>query len=187
MRQGANSAIRFTTYSTLKQFVQGAARPGQTLPSTITFGIGAIAGLVTVYSTMPLECGTSYLWCALSDSFQCRQNPNAEPGSPGSLPQLLPLRIPHLHGGRNPTILDRHHAPTYTARCECLKWSVPYLSDCSCRSAEALRLRSTRTSLSGLGGPRSNRSLAPFCFESLCRIGPSIINTGGGIVTASRA
>jgi solute carrier family 25 citrate transporter 1 len=55
MRQGANSAVRFTTYSTLKQFVQGAARPGQTLPSTITFGIGAIAGLVTVYTTMPLE------------------------------------------------------------------------------------------------------------------------------------
>ncbi|KAJ7284884.1 mitochondrial tricarboxylate transporter [Mycena rebaudengoi] len=55
MRQGANSAIRFTTYSTLKQFFQGAARPGQTLPSTITFGIGAIAGLVTVYTTMPLD------------------------------------------------------------------------------------------------------------------------------------
>jgi len=55
MRQGANSAVRFTTYSTLKQFVQGTARPGQTLPSTITFGIGAIAGLVTVYTTMPLE------------------------------------------------------------------------------------------------------------------------------------
>ncbi len=53
MRQGANSAIRFTTYSTLKQFVQGTARPGQPLPSAITFGIGGIAGLVTVYSTMP--------------------------------------------------------------------------------------------------------------------------------------
>ncbi|KAF7374978.1 Mitochondrial tricarboxylate transporter [Mycena sanguinolenta] len=55
MRQGANSAVRFTTYSTLKQFVQGAARPGQTLPAPITFGIGAIAGLVTVYTTMPLD------------------------------------------------------------------------------------------------------------------------------------
>jgi len=55
MRQGANSAIRFTTYTTLKQFVQGTARPGQQLPSTITFGIGAIAGLVTVYTTMPLD------------------------------------------------------------------------------------------------------------------------------------
>ena len=56
MRQGANSAVRFTTYTTLKQFVQSTARPGQQLPTTITFGIGAIAGLVTVYTTMPLEC-----------------------------------------------------------------------------------------------------------------------------------
>ena len=56
MRQGANSAVRFTTYTTLKQFVQGNARPGQTIPSSITFGIGAVAGLVTVYTTMPLEC-----------------------------------------------------------------------------------------------------------------------------------
>jgi len=55
MRQGANSAIRFTTYATMKQFVQGTARPGQQLPSAITFGIGGIAGLVTVYTTMPLE------------------------------------------------------------------------------------------------------------------------------------
>ncbi|PPQ65529.1 hypothetical protein CVT26_000486 [Gymnopilus dilepis] len=55
MRQGANSAVRFTTYSTLKQFVQGTARPGQPLPGAITFGIGAIAGLVTVYTTMPLD------------------------------------------------------------------------------------------------------------------------------------
>jgi len=55
MRQGANSAVRFTTYATLKQFVQGTTRPGQPLPSAITFGIGGIAGLVTVYTTMPLE------------------------------------------------------------------------------------------------------------------------------------
>ncbi|KAF9476897.1 mitochondrial tricarboxylate transporter [Pholiota conissans] len=55
MRQGANSAVRFTTYATLKQFVQGTVRPGQPLPSAITFGIGGIAGLVTVYTTMPLD------------------------------------------------------------------------------------------------------------------------------------
>jgi len=55
MRQGANSAVRFTTYTTLKQFVQGNARPGQPIPSSITFCIGAIAGLVTVYTTMPLD------------------------------------------------------------------------------------------------------------------------------------
>ncbi|THH06495.1 hypothetical protein EW145_g4042 [Phellinidium pouzarii] len=55
MRQGANSAVRFTTYTTLKQSVQGNARPGQSIPTSITFGIGAVAGLVTVYTTMPLD------------------------------------------------------------------------------------------------------------------------------------
>lgn len=55
LRQGANSAVRFGTYSTLRNFVQGSARPGQALPGGITFGIGAIAGIVTVYATMPLD------------------------------------------------------------------------------------------------------------------------------------
>ncbi|KAI6118455.1 mitochondrial tricarboxylate transporter [Pisolithus sp. B1] len=55
MRQGANSAVRFTTYTTLKQFIQSTARPGQSLPSGITFGIGAVAGFVTVYVTQPLD------------------------------------------------------------------------------------------------------------------------------------
>lgn len=61
MRQGANSAIRFTTYTTLKQFVQSRTRSGQTLPSSVTFGMGAIAGLVTVYTTMPLEYVGSFV------------------------------------------------------------------------------------------------------------------------------
>ncbi|KAH9988868.1 mitochondrial tricarboxylate transporter [Russula vinacea] len=55
MRQGANSAVRFTTYTTLKQSVQSRTRTGQALPSSVTFGMGAIAGLVTVYTTMPLS------------------------------------------------------------------------------------------------------------------------------------
>lgn len=55
MRQGANSAVRFSSYSTLKQFVQGSSRPGQQLPSVVTFGIGALAGIITVYTTMPLD------------------------------------------------------------------------------------------------------------------------------------
>jgi hypothetical protein len=84
MRQGANSAVRFTTYSTLKQFVQGTARPGQTLPSTITFGIGAIAGLVTVYTTMPLESVLPPFLHVLLANFclsrsQCCKNPDAIP------------------------------------------------------------------------------------------------------------
>jgi len=47
MRQGANSAVRFTTYSILKQFCQGAIRGGQELSSVVIFEIGGIAGLVT--------------------------------------------------------------------------------------------------------------------------------------------
>ncbi|ORY72889.1 mitochondrial carrier domain-containing protein [Leucosporidium creatinivorum] len=54
-RQGANSAVRFTAYSTLKSFVSGNARPGESLPAGVTFGIGAVAGVITVYSTMPLD------------------------------------------------------------------------------------------------------------------------------------
>ncbi|PWN50203.1 mitochondrial carrier [Violaceomyces palustris] len=55
MRQGANSAVRFGTYSSLKNFVAGSTRPGQSLPGGVTFGIGAVAGIVTVYTTMPFD------------------------------------------------------------------------------------------------------------------------------------
>lgn len=76
--------MRFTAYSTLKvsvhhprplsllcvvelivlalssrhpqSFVSGNARPGESLPAGVTFGIGAVAGVITVYTTMPLEC-----------------------------------------------------------------------------------------------------------------------------------
>lgn len=65
MRQGANSAVRFTTYTTLKQFVQSRTRAGQALPSSVTFGIGAIAGLVTVYTTMPLEYVYPFPWACI--------------------------------------------------------------------------------------------------------------------------
>ncbi|CAG8435768.1 6222_t:CDS:2 [Diversispora eburnea] len=57
MRQGANQAVRFSTYSTLKQEFQkySSTSPEQPLPWAVTFGMGAIAGIVTVYSTMPLD------------------------------------------------------------------------------------------------------------------------------------
>lgn len=48
LKQGANSAVRFTTYSSLKQLVQGSAPAGQPLPGGVTFGLGALAGIVTV-------------------------------------------------------------------------------------------------------------------------------------------
>lgn len=98
MRQGANSAVRFTTYATLKQLVQGTARPGQPLPSAITFGIGGIAGLVTVYTTMPLEYESSLLHTMSKlTAHQRYQDEDAIPRCEGSIPQFLPLRLPHIH------------------------------------------------------------------------------------------
>jgi solute carrier family 25 (mitochondrial citrate transporter), member 1 len=54
-RQAANSAVRFSTYTSLKQFAEGYVAPGEKLGAISTFAIGAAAGLVTVYSTMPLD------------------------------------------------------------------------------------------------------------------------------------
>lgn len=47
-RQAANSATRFGTYTTLKQLAQSYVAPGEKLGTVSTFGIGAVAGIVTV-------------------------------------------------------------------------------------------------------------------------------------------
>ncbi|KAF9201602.1 hypothetical protein BGZ49_008163 [Haplosporangium sp. Z 27] len=54
-RQGANSAVRFGVYSSLSDLVKARLAPGESVPAAYTFGIGAIAGIVTVYTTMPLD------------------------------------------------------------------------------------------------------------------------------------
>lgn len=57
-RQGANSAVRFTAYSFFKtQFQEWRNGKGneEPLPSTYTFAAGALAGIITVYTTMPLD------------------------------------------------------------------------------------------------------------------------------------
>ncbi|KAJ9494163.1 hypothetical protein LTR99_010873 [Exophiala xenobiotica] len=54
-RQAANSAVRFGTYTSLKQFAEGYVAPGEKLGALTTFGLGAGAGIVTVYATMPLD------------------------------------------------------------------------------------------------------------------------------------
>lgn len=52
MRQGANSAVRLTTYSMLRTLgTKDGRKPG----AAETFAMGAIAGVVTVYSTMPFD------------------------------------------------------------------------------------------------------------------------------------
>jgi solute carrier family 25 (mitochondrial citrate transporter), member 1 len=54
-RQAANSAVRFSTYTWIKQFAESYVAPGEKLGMISTFGIGSVAGIVTVYSTMPLD------------------------------------------------------------------------------------------------------------------------------------
>ncbi|KAF6241119.1 hypothetical protein HO173_000913 [Letharia columbiana] len=54
-RQAANSATRFGTYTTIKQFAQGYVAPGEKLGTVSTFAIGGLAGLITVYVTQPLD------------------------------------------------------------------------------------------------------------------------------------
>ncbi|KAK4058200.1 hypothetical protein OIO90_000939 [Microbotryomycetes sp. JL221] len=55
MKQGANSAVRFMSYSTIKQYLQDRADITGSLSSAQTFGAGAAAGVITVYATMPLD------------------------------------------------------------------------------------------------------------------------------------
>ena len=50
-----NSRELSQTYTSLKQFAEGYVAPGEKLGSITTFGLGAIAGVVTVYTTMPLD------------------------------------------------------------------------------------------------------------------------------------
>ncbi|KAJ3780389.1 mitochondrial carrier domain-containing protein [Lentinula aff. detonsa] len=92
MRQGANSAVRFTTYSTLKRFVQGTARPGQTLPSAITFAsIGAIAGLDLFFVSSVIKTRMQ----SLSAHSQYRNSFHCEEGVrrfwTGTTPRLVKL------------------------------------------------------------------------------------------------
>ncbi|QKX64411.1 uncharacterized protein TRUGW13939_11585 [Talaromyces rugulosus] len=54
-RQAANSAVRFSSYTTLKQFAQGYVAPGEKLGTLSTFAIGGVAGIITVYVTQPLD------------------------------------------------------------------------------------------------------------------------------------
>ncbi|OLL22174.1 putative mitochondrial carrier [Neolecta irregularis DAH-3] len=55
MRQAANSAIRFWSYSSIKHGAEAHLNPGEKLGTISTFGIGAMAGLITVSTTMPLD------------------------------------------------------------------------------------------------------------------------------------
>lgn len=55
-RQAANSAARFGSYTTLKQFAQSYVAPGEKLGFISTFGIGGLAGMITVYASLAYTC-----------------------------------------------------------------------------------------------------------------------------------
>ncbi|KAF2869013.1 tricarboxylate transport protein, mitochondrial precursor [Massariosphaeria phaeospora] len=54
-RQAANSAVRFSSYTVLKQMAQSYVAPGEKLGAVSTFGLGGLAGVITVYTTMPID------------------------------------------------------------------------------------------------------------------------------------
>lgn len=57
MRQAANQAVRLGSYNALKTMVQLAygKKANEPLSSAATFAVGSFAGIVTVYSTMPID------------------------------------------------------------------------------------------------------------------------------------
>ena len=52
-RQAANSATRFGSYTTLRQFAQGYVAPGEKLGALSTFALGGMAGVITVCVLIP--------------------------------------------------------------------------------------------------------------------------------------
>ncbi|WLF79722.1 CtIP- endonuclease [Lodderomyces elongisporus] len=57
LRQAANQAVRLGSYNAIKTAIQQATGtpPNQPLSSAATFAVGAFAGIITVYSTMPID------------------------------------------------------------------------------------------------------------------------------------
>lgn len=63
-RQAANSATRFGSYTTIRQFAQGYVAPGEKLGVASTFAIGGLAGLITVYDvSFFFLCCVFFSWC----------------------------------------------------------------------------------------------------------------------------
>ena len=68
-RQAANSAVRFSAYTWMKQLAESYVAPGEKLGTVSTFGIGSVAGVITVYTTMPLDTIKTRM-----QSLEARQN-----------------------------------------------------------------------------------------------------------------
>lgn len=57
MRQAANQAVRLGSYNAIKTMIQQASNTPahEPLSSAATFAVGSFAGIITVYSTMPID------------------------------------------------------------------------------------------------------------------------------------
>ena len=55
LRQGANSAVRLTSYDLIKEKIVNQYYKNQLLPWYMSFAAGSTAGIITVYCTMPLD------------------------------------------------------------------------------------------------------------------------------------
>ena len=57
LRQAANQAVRLGSYNAMKTMIQQASgqKPNEPLSGTTTFAVGALAGIITVYTTMPID------------------------------------------------------------------------------------------------------------------------------------
>ncbi|PSK50443.1 hypothetical protein B9Z65_387 [Elsinoe australis] len=99
-RQAANSAVRFSSYTSLKQLAQSYVAPGEKLGTISTFGIGGMAGVITVYATMPIDTIKTRMQSIESkseyrNSFNCAARIFKEEGIftfwSGALPRLARL------------------------------------------------------------------------------------------------
>ncbi|KAI9802755.1 MAG: hypothetical protein M1826_005047 [Phylliscum demangeonii] len=89
-RQAANSATRFGSYTMLKQLAQGSLASGEKLGTFSTFGIGGLAGLITVMQS--IEARREY-----RNSFACAAKIFRQEGIltfwSGAVPRLVRLTV----------------------------------------------------------------------------------------------
>lgn len=57
LRQASNQAVRLGSYNSIKTMIQQASNtpPNVPLSSASTFAVGSLAGIITVYTTMPID------------------------------------------------------------------------------------------------------------------------------------